>query len=331
MGVVYAPFSNSMVQLGRETTAGTAVAATTVWRGAFAMLEDARERVIVEEQIGAFMQAERSYDARLLARWAQPETPLTFEQVCHILEAGVKTATPTGIGPYVYEYNYPYTGTTLNTIKTYTIESGNRTVSEDHYEMEYSFVEDFTFSGRSGETWMMSSNWTGRQMTQLGMTGSLTAPTVNDAPFNYTKLYIDASAGTIGTTQVLGVLMAADVRVRTGLMPVPVGDGNLYFAAHKWTQPEITFSLTLELENSSVVADERDAYRANNIRLIQLLCERSAGLQFQIDMAAKYDSFGSYENSDGNATVTIEGHAVASAADTLSATFTVTNGVATVP
>lgn len=324
----YAPFSNSKTQLGRESTAGTAVAATHVWRGAFAMLEDARERVTVEEQIGAFTQAERSYDARLLAHWNQPSTPLTFEQVCHILEAGVKTATPTGTNPYTRVYNFPYTGTTTNTIKTYTIEGGNVTVASDQHEMEYGFVESFEFSGTANETWAMQSVWTGRQMTQTSMTGALTAPTVNDARFNRTKLYIDATGGTIGTTQKTGVLMSANVNVTTGLMPVPVGDGNLYFASHKWTQPEITFSLTLELEDASVVAAERVIYRANSVRLIRLLCEESAGLQFQIDMAAKYDSVGDYTNSDGNTTVTLEGHAVASSADTLAATFTAINGVA---
>lgn len=329
--MAYAPFSNNYMQLGRESTAGTAVAATTVWRGAFAMIEDTRERVIVEEQIGAFTQAERSYDAFLRAQWSQPSTPLTFEQVCHILEAGVKTATPTGSGPYVYAYAYPFSGTTTNTIKTYTIETGNVTVSGDQYKMEYSFVEEFEFSGTANESWMMQSTWPGRQMTQASRTAALTAPTVNDARFNRTKLYIDASGGTIGTTQKTGVLMGANVRVRTGLIPVPVGDGQLYFAASKWTQPEITFSITLELEDSSVVATERTQYRSNNVRLIRLLCDESANLKFQVDLAAKYDNVAPYTNSDGNTTVVLEGHAVASSADSLAATFTVTNGLSAIP
>jgi hypothetical protein len=326
---VYAPFSDNKTQLGRETTPGTAVAATHIWRGAFSMLGDARERIIVEEQIGSFTQAERSYDGRLLAHWNQPSTPLTFEQVCHILEAGVKAATPSAGPPYARVYNFPYTGTSVNTIKTYTIETGNVIVANDQFEMEYGFVEDFEFSGAANETWMMQSTWTGRQMTPAALTAALSVPTVNDAIFAYTKLYIDASGGTIGTTQKSGVLMNASVKVKTGLIPVPVGDGNLYFAAHKWTQPEITFSLTLELEDASIVGDERDWYRANVVRLIRLICEPSASLHLQIDLAAKYDSVGDYTNADGNTTVTLEGHAVASSADSLAATFTVRNGVAT--
>lgn len=326
--MAYSPYSNTQVQLGRESTAGTAVAATTKFRGPFSMIEDARERTIVEEHIGAFVQAERSYDSLIAARWSQPSAPLTYEQVCHILEAGVKTATPSGTGPYTRTYNYPYSGTSVNTIKTYTIETGSATVSGDQHEMEYSFVEDFEFGGAFGEAWTMQSNWLGRQMTQTSMTGALSAPTVNEALFNHCLLYIDASGGTLGSTQKSGVLTAANIKVKTGLMQVPVGDGQLYATSHKWTQPEITFSITMELDDSSIVAAERVIYRANGTRLIRMKTSPSASLQFQIDLAAKYDSISDYENSDGNTTVTFEGHGVASSTDSLALTFTIINGVA---
>lgn len=325
--MAYAPFSTNKTQLYREAVAGVPGPSTIIFRGSFSMLEDARKRVIVEEQIGAFTQAERSYDAQLLARWNQPSTPLTFEQVVHILEAGVRTATPTGVGPYTRVYDFPFGGTAVNTIKTYTIETGNVTVASDQYKMSYSFVDSFEFSGTADASWMMQSTWTGRQMTQAAFTASLTAPSVSEAQFYKTLLYIDATGGTIGTTQKLGVLMSANVNVTTGLMPVPVGDGQLFFAAHKWTQPEITFSITLELEDASVVAQERVFYRNNAVRLLRIQCDGGSTM-FRVDLAGKYDSIGDYTNTDGNTTVTLEGHAVASSADSLAATFTVINGVA---
>lgn len=328
--MAYSPYSTSVMQFSRETTAGTVPTdMTDIWRGEFSMLEDTRERVIVAEQVGAFTQSERSYDAKLQAAWSQPSTPMTFEQVCHILEGGVKTATPSGSGPYVRVYNYPYTGTSVNTIKTYAFRGGSAIVAEDVYQSGYGFVESFEFSGSFGESWTMSSNWICQQMSAGVLTSGLSLDSVNEVLFPQTLLYIDASGGTIGTTQMSGVLMSASINVTTGLMPVPVGDGQLYYTTYKWTQPEVTFSLTLELEDSSVVADERDAYRANNIRLIRLKSTNAAGRIFQADMAAKYDNVGPYTNSDGNTTVTIDGHMVASAADSLALAFTITNGVAT--
>ena len=330
--MAYGPFSNNKVQLGREGTAGTAVAATTIHRGPFAMLEDGRDRKIVEEQIGSFMQAERTYDGKLLGKWSMPSAPLTFEQVLHILEAGVKTATPTGTNPYTYAYPYPYTGTSVNTIKTYTIEAGSATITGDVREMEYSFVEEFEFSGKYGEAWMMQSNWLGRQLSTSVFTAALSVPTVEEVLFNKTQLYLDASGGTIGTTLKAGVLVEANVKVKTGLIVVPVANGQLYFQAHKWTQPEITYSLTVELEDTvGLVAAERAIFEAGGTRLVRLKALGSGSKSFQIDMAAKYDAIGNYENNDGNTTVTLEGHAVASSADSLSFTTTVVNTLATVP
>lgn len=331
--MAYGPWSNNRVQLGRESTAGTAVAATDIWRGPFSMGEDARDRKIVDEQIGAFMQAERSYDAAYLAKWAQPSTELTFEQVCHILEAGVKTATPSGFGPYVYVYNYPYTGTSVNTIKTYTIETGSATITGDAREHEHCFVEDFEFSGKFGEAWMMKSNWVGRQQSApITMTAALTAPTVEEAIFQKTALTIDATGGTISTTAKAGVLVEASIKVKTGLVIVPVANGQLYFHTYKWTQPEITFSLKVELEDTvGLVTAERAFHRSNTVRLFGLSCAGSGTSIFNQQWAGKYDKISDYENSDGNTTVTFEGHVVASATDSISYTATVTNSLAVIP
>lgn len=121
--------------------------------------------------------------------------------------------------------------------------------------------------------------------------------------------------------------MSASVKVTTGLKIVPVGDGNLYFAAHKWTKPEITFSLTLELEDGSVLATERGHYRSNNTRLFRLGITDGTRI-LNLDWAGKYDTVGDYTNSDGNTTVTLDGHALASSTDSIAFTAALTNGVA---
>lgn len=330
--MAYVPYSTNVMQFVREATAGTIPTnMTDVWRGEFSMLEDTRERTIVEETVGSFFQAERVYDGKLQAAWSQPSTPLTFEQVCHIFEGGIKTATPAGTGPYVRTYNYPYTGTAVNTIKTYAFRGGSAVAAEDVYQMGYGFVESFELSGSFGEAWTMSSNWIGREMVAGTLTTDLTLPTVYEALFPQTLLYIDASGGTIGTTQATGVLMSASINVTTGLRIVPVGDGQLYYTTYKWTKPEATFSLTLELESSSVVADERDAYRVSggSVRLFRLKSTRDANHILQLDFAGKVDSVGDYTNSEGNTTVTFDGHMVASGTDSLSLTAIVTNQEAT--
>lgn len=335
--MAYGAWSHNRITFGRETTPGTAVNATVIWRGPFASIEDARTVVIVDENVGLLINAERSYTSQYLARLAMPATELTFAQVPHILEAGVKTVSPSGANPYVYTYAFP-TDNSVNTIKTYTIEAHNVIADADAREMAYSFVEEFTFEANAGEAWRMSANWLGRQVSATAPTSLTTLQTGNDmepAMLAKTLLYIDATGGTVGTTQKAGVLMGASMRVRTGLVPVPVGDGNLYFTSHKFTKPEITFSLTLELEESggvSMVNTERAIYESYAVRLFKLACDGpSTSQSFVLTWAGKYDRVGGYTNNNGNTTVTLEGHAVYSSADTLFWTCAVENTLSSLP
>lgn len=332
MAQVYAGWPYNMCQMGREATAGTAVAATTVWRGLFGGPEDDRAREIVEEDVGVLAPSTRVYDTKLGVKIGMPATVLTYEQLPHILEAGVMTATPSGAGPYVRAYSYSL-AQAPNAIKSYTLEMGNWIALADLKKIPYAFVQEFTLSGKSGDAWEMEATWMGQQLVTLAtFTPAIALPTVKEAVFPNTKLYIDASGGTIGTTQVTGVLMAAQVKVKTGIVAVPVGDGNLYYSAIKYTRPEVTFVITMELEqNSSTsrVATERAIYEAMGTRLIRLQVPGASSRDLKIDLSAKYTKVGAYKKEgDGNTTVDFEGYADYSSTDALYFTTTVTNSVA---
>lgn len=335
MAKSYGAWPLNLAQLGRESTAGTPVAATTIWRGVFASPEDDRQRQIVEEDIGILVPAERSYDTALGVNIPMPATPLTFEQVMHILEAGVETPSPSGSGTYTRIYDYPFDGSN-NVIKTYTLRLGNNTVTSDVQIIPYAYVTEFTLEGKNKEAWMMSATWRGQQMTDGSFTGSLSLPAVTDpALFGKTVLYMDATGGTIGTTAYPGVLMAASIKVKTGVVEVPVGDGNLYFTGHKFTKPEITFSLTFELEQDtgvSVVNAQRTKAESNLIQLFRLTTPGASPRNLALDFAGKWDKVGPYnKEGDGNTTVQFDGHVVYSSADALFWKATVINTLATVP
>lgn len=325
--MAYGTTTYNKVQFGRETTAGTPVNATKIWRGKASMIEDDRSIKVVEEEVGILVPAERSYVASVIGRMNLPQTELTFEQFPHILEAGIHTATPTGAGPYEYAYVFP-TNTTQPAIKTYTIEAGNALVSSDHHEMAYSFVTEFELNGQKQEAWMMNANYVGRQANQASMTALTTLEAVEEANFQNTLLYIDATGGTIGTTLKSGVLLSARLRFRTGLVPVFTADGQLYFTSHKRVRPALDFSIKMELETASVVAAERAFYKSQAVRLFKLGVTGSSSRALDIEWAGKYDSISDYENDDDNTVVTFNGHAVYSQADSLFAQLTVTNNLA---
>lgn len=324
----YGSFSANKIQFGRETVPGTGVAATQIWRGEFASLTDDRTKETVTEQVGILVTPERTYTSAYMGKLTMPQTPLTFQQVLHILEAGVQTATPGATPEYLRTYAFSTTNTP-NTIQTYTIEAYNTIVPGDGREMRYSMVEEFEFSGNAGEAWMMSATWMGRELATMTPTTLTTLSTVNEALFPRTLLYID-DEGSLGTTQALGVLMGLTMRVRTGIRPVPVGDGSLYFAAHKFGKPEITFTLTLELESdTSVLATERAAYEADAMRSFRITCAGPTNMSFGIDWCGYYDSIGDYQNSDENTTVQLEGHAAYSNTEDLFWSCAVESAIAT--
>lgn len=330
MASVYGTAPYNAVQLGRETTPGTSVAATTIWRGPFGAPEDTRVRKKKEEDVGTLMPAELNYDTRLGATLAMPASELTYEQIAHIFEAAIQKATPSGSGTYTRAYDFPLT--TARAIQTYTLEAGNALVAADQVEIPYAFVSEFELSGKVEEAWMMAATWLGQRWVTASMTAALSIPDVEPALFGNTRFYVDDSGGTIGTTQVSGKLLECTIKCMTGIQFVPVGNGNLYPIAHKYVKPEITLTMAYELEQdeaTSFVATERAKWQNRQGRLVRLNVPGSGGRDFTVDMHILYDKFGAYENSDGNVSVKAEAHCGYSAVDALFFAPTVINTVAT--
>lgn len=292
------------IQIGAESTAGTAVAATTYWRGN-GVLADSREITVVEEDTGFISGIDRMYTPKYEGAMSFDEIEATFEQLPYILNAGVMAATGVKDGSgsgYIYTYNFPTTS--KPTIKTYTIEMGDDQQAE---EMEYCFVDEFTISGKAGEPVTMSANWIGRQVANTTFTGSLSMPTVEEMLFGKAKLYINATSTYPASTQITQSFLSFDLKVKTGWQPVYTGDGNLYFTFAKITRPEITLTLRLEHDSQSVA--EKAAWKAGTARAVRILVEggalTTAGTTYTnktlaIDLVGKYTEVGGLDDEDDN-------------------------------
>lgn len=298
------------IQLGKETTAGTAVEATMLWRGT-GVIEDQREVIFPDEDIGYLSGVDRNYCPKLLAAIQFDAVPATFEQLPIILSAGVKNVvtgvTDTGGSGKVYTYTFPTTS--ANTIRTYTIEGGDDSGAE---EMEYSFVESFEISGNGGEALQMSANWVGRQVSTAAFTAisPMVPATVEEILFGKGKLYIDNVSGTIGTTQVSNTLLGIGLPVTTGWIAKFAADGNLYFSFAQSTKPEVLLNVTFE-HNATAIA-EKLAWRNKTARLFRLDFPGSAlttaGMfstkLLRINLAGRWEKFDKIGEMNGNDIVT---------------------------
>ena len=328
------------IQLGRETTAGTAVAATTIWRGMGGMIHDIREVTMVDEIVGFAQPILRSYIGNIGAALEMADTPATFEQLPHILEAGIKTvgtgvADGAGSGK-IYAYTSPTTA--VNTLKTYTIETGDNQQAE---EMEYSFVESFKLSANRGEAVMMGANWIGRQVANTTFTGALSVATVDEIIAATGLLYIDAVSGTIGTTAVTGTLLDWELTVDTGWRGKWTTDsGNLYFNFHYFDLESFSAELSMTFEHDATLVAEKAFYRSNTNRLVRIKLEgpnlTSAGTTYSkktliLDMPLTYTDFEALTSDEGNSVVAITGTVGYDPTDGTGLSITVVNELSSIP
>lgn len=143
-----------------------------------------------------------------------------------------------------------------------------------------------------------------------GPTG-LSVPTVEEALFGKSKLYLDAVGGTIGATQVSNTLLKASVKIKGGPRAQDTGSGALYYSHLEYDPPSMVFDLTL-LFNSSAKA-EKAIYEARTSRQLRLKAEGSAlgtpGTTYTyktiiFDAAGQWEKFSVLAGQNGNDIVT---------------------------
>lgn len=336
------------LQLGRESTAGSIVAATTVWRGE-GTIEDVRVVEFPVEDIGLLPITTRSYQPAYGSKIALTATPATFEQLPHIFEMGIKTVTGSSDGSgsdYIYTYTMPVGSSTAmyltpstssNPIKSYTIEGGDNNEAE---VSEFCHVTDFELSFKAGEAVMISANIMGRQVALQAFTGSsaATTPTVTEILASKGKVYIDSTTGTVGTTQITNEILEGSLKVKTGLKAVQTADGSLAFSFVKGVRPEVTLDLTFE--HSTFAKAEKVYWRSNTPRLFQLKFEGDAlGTPGSVytyktliaKLAGTYEKFSALKDEDGDDTITATVRGGYNSTAALFCQFIVVNELSSIP
>lgn len=334
------------LQFGRETTAGSAVAATTVFRGE-GVIKDTRKVEFPTEDVGYIGGVTRNYSPLLGAELKIPATPATFEQLPHIFEMGIISTSgvrdSAASSDYIYTYPLPTTQNMFLSatssalpIKSYTIQGGDNNQAE---VMEFSHVTDFELNFKAGEALMVSATIAGRQVALTTFTAALTPPTVYEILGSKAKLYIDAIAGTIGTTQITGELLSAKISVKTGLQAVNTADGNLYFTFVKGVAPEVIWELVFEHSTNALA--EKVFWRSGTARLFQLKFESPTALTtpgttytyktLKCNLAGLYESFSELGDQDGDDILTAKIRGGYNSTAAQFASFVVVNELSTIP
>lgn len=303
------------IQMGLETTNGTAVSATTYWRGAGNMLDDQRVIEEIEEQVGIMDGTDRTALVKLFAGIEYADTPLSFEQFQIPILSGLGGTTSgsadgSGSGK-IYTTVLPTTATV--TPKAYTIEGGDDFEAE---RMEYSVPTKMKISGKAGESSKVSITWLGRQVSTNAFTSSLSLPTVETVVTSKGKVYLDAVAGTYGGTQVSNQILAYELNYDFMWIPKFTMDGNLYFTFVTLAGVGIAGKLTFEHDTAvSGTGGAKAHFRGETPRLLRIALDGSAlttnGTTYStkkliVDHPIKYTKAGVIGDESGNDIVDME-------------------------
>lgn len=282
------------LQIGKEVTWGTAVAATAiVARVTDASLTYEHEDTVPEilGSLGPGIDALRVSESASLSI-----TQLgTYEQLCYWLDGLFGTATPSGTAD---PYTYSYTGstTTAPTPSFWTVEYG---LPSNVYEMEGALLSSLGISIDGYNPWEVTAELMGQTITSSSYTGALSETSVNVIQ-GLTNVYIDAFAGTIGSTAVTGSVKSAEIQFETGRHLK-------YFTASPiastWGEGRFGFSVDFTAEFDATWKAYFDAMITSPVSKIVRLKTTSSTRQAQMDFYGLLTINDLWGDADGNAVV----------------------------
>ena len=248
------------VQVGKEVTAGTAVAAT---RRVY--LEDPQMKREREARQHKFSVGRRD---NTLNQTLGPEMvmfsgkqPLSADELIELLLSTVNGGvTPSGAGPYVWTFA-PGTALDSHTIEWYDGARG--------WDGAGIVGNKLKISGSVNDRIMVDYEGMGLSMVQASPTAALPdrVPTIIEGW--ETQLYIDAFGGTAGTTAVNGTLVNWEVELTNSLEHEFFAQNDISAGVITLGEIEVTAKLTFRAD-PAVALTEFNNWDAETKRLIQL-------------------------------------------------------------
>lgn len=321
------------LRIRAEITPGTPTAPRFLFRGLVDGIDDQRDPVIREEQIGIFGGSDDSYIPKLMAELPIPETEATFEQLPSFLMmcglgtsgGGNRAGSAQGASGSSVVFTLPVPARTAPVTYSYTCETGD---SEDPggangwaEVMEYALCKELTLTFNGGEGMKMQATLFGRQGTATNALGTFSnAGTLvlvetilsSRGSFWLTPVSIGSTFGTGQVTA--GNILAGEIKITPKWTPKhPVDAGVLYFHTAVFTGIDIEGELTLENQISGTYgaagsAGQKEKWRAQESQLLQARWNGGAiaeGTTYTskalvVQLPMKWTKFEPLDDQDGN-------------------------------
>lgn len=292
-------------QIGKETTLGTAVACTTLLRMQGA-LKDESKIESPKEDVGYIRGVGRHYIPKQDGSIEIKNTPVTFEQFSYFLNMALHGVSPVQDGAGSGRiWTHPFPTNSVLTPYTYTVRHGDNSQAEI---MTGTFCEELTIKAEAEKAWELDTTLRGWPGGTTTFTSSLAIPSVEEAIFGLTSLYIDTPGGTLGTTQITDGFRGFELKISKVFQPRWQGNGaNRYYTRLVMnSEPEITLKIKLDHDTSAIA--QRAIRRALTHSQIRIKADgsnlTSAGTTYtkktiQLNAIGSYMEPEPYDDDDG--------------------------------
>lgn len=281
----------TLLSIGKEGTAGTAVAASRLLypdpTGYFSvdkMLtfnEDANRgtKTHVTQAVQQGVQAAITFRTPSNTGISYDELVIPFSQI----KGGVTGAGGTAAKVWTFT---PTQGSTSSQ-EAYTWEVGD---DNESWRMEYGQVSRWRLSASAGQPTQLEMDVFARQSS---ITSTLTKPTATDPvriPGATWKVYFATTQAALNATAATtNFLLDFDLDVTTGLVPRHYQDGNLYFGQSQ-EGAQLDFTLTLHGESTSVASTRYGKWENREVEFVRLRNDSTASVgsttyAAQVDLA----------------------------------------------
>lgn len=231
----------TVCQYGKETTKGTAVAATKVRVGvAPRIISDTRPEFI-EEQFNIRMASRRVgiYERLYTNTLSSPNAG--FQQLLLPFSTGLKGGvTAAETTPAQGDYLWTFTpGLTVaagdNAPEAFTLQVGD---DQQAWRIPYCMTDRITLKGKVSQDGgaapvSLEQGFFGRYIEENAFTGSLSLESCTDMNAKLAQLYVDTTWAGVGVTEYSDALDEFTIEILTGVHPVFRGASTNYFNKHR--------------------------------------------------------------------------------------------------
>lgn len=287
-----------VVQVGVETTPGTAVAANK-------RLTALSITPNIRTNIKRFRPQGYKYPTvtALGKEWSEaPFTGVpTYTELIYVLSSVLGTATittPAG-GTTSRDWTYNPSTTAEDTPKTYTVEMGS---SLRAHRIPYALVTDFVLEFNREDT-SLSGGFMGRRIEDgVTLTASPTEVSLIPAIGAQFDVFMDTTSAGIGTTK-LARLLGGNFKMQNRFGPLWVVDSSLNsFVTHIETEPTFEFDMTVEADAQGMGLLTN--MRAGDTRFFRIqatgpIIESTIAYRIRFDFAAKVGATQDFSDEDG--------------------------------